>query len=203
MLAARNETHGECRSKLYKTWADMRRRCLDQKNKCWKDYGGRGISFAAEWGDFSTFRAWAIDHGFKPSLTLERADVNGNYCPENCSWVPMAAQARNRRDTVRLEAWGESKTALDWASDSRCVVSAHTLRKRARRGWDHESAISTPLQQEPSPPTAYISALGETKPVCDWATDLRCVVSHVALRMRLHRGWDPETAITQPARSKH
>ncbi|HBF42328.1 MAG TPA: hypothetical protein DDW42_01620 [Desulfobacteraceae bacterium] len=42
-----------------------------------------------------------------------------------------------------------------------------------------------------------IKILGETKTMVEWSEDERCKVSYVALRMRIHRGWDPERAVLQ------
>lgn len=42
------------------------------------------------------------------------------------------------------------------------------------------------------------SAFGETKLVCEWAEDSRCVVSLVTLKHRFRMGWEAERAITEP-----
>jgi hypothetical protein len=141
---ASRSRHGAAGSKLYGTWKSLRNRCFNPRNARYKDYGARGITVDERWAEFPAFRDWALASGFKPGLTVDRVDVDGPYAPENCRLVPMAAQARNRRDTVRLEAFGQTKLALEWAEDPRCSVSARTLRGRVQRGWPAEAAISRP-----------------------------------------------------------
>lgn len=57
----------------------------------------------------------------------------------------MIKQALNRRNTVLLTAFGETKTQGEWARDSRCnVKTAAGLMARIKRGMNHEDAITTP-----------------------------------------------------------
>ena len=110
-----------------------------------KNYGGRGIDICKEWREsYIAFRDWALSNGYQDDLTLERNEVNGNYCPENCSWITKHAQSVNKRNTNYVEAWGERKAIALWAKDPRCVMSLSALRLRLKRGWRPEEAISTP-----------------------------------------------------------
>jgi hypothetical protein len=97
-------THGKSSHPLFSHWIAMRKRCRYEKDEMYYCYGGRGIKVCEEWNtSFKAFYDWAISHGWQRGLSIERKDVNGNYCPENCCWIPMAEQSKNRRN-VRLAA---------------------------------------------------------------------------------------------------
>lgn len=93
-----NLRHGCARGeRLYKTWAGMKQRCLNPNVKGFKYYGGRGIRVCEEWMEFEPFRDWALANGYRDDLTIERVDVNGDYKPSNCTWIPKSDQSKNRR----------------------------------------------------------------------------------------------------------
>ena len=60
----------------YGAWCNMRYRCDNPDNKDYKNYGGRGITYCAEWKEFLQF---AEDMGDSPGpeYTLERVDNDG------------------------------------------------------------------------------------------------------------------------------
>lgn len=139
--------HGGSRTRLYDIWLTMRKRCSATANKMAYDlYYGRGIRVCDEWeNSFQAFKDWALANGYRDDLSIDRwPDKNGNYQPTNCRWATWEQQQRNRRDNLILTAFGESKTPPDWEEDSRCHVSARTLRRRIRDGWPVPAAITEP-----------------------------------------------------------
>jgi hypothetical protein len=81
---------GGC-SRLYNIWKGMLQRCRDTENP---HYGAKGITVCRQWQDFSTFRAWAMDNGYAPTLSIDRMDPTLGYWPANCEWVTRAENSR-------------------------------------------------------------------------------------------------------------
>ena len=88
-------THGMSATRQYQTWADMKDRCDNPKNKSYVRYGGRGITYDTSWSTFEGF--WLdMEEGYANNLTIERIDNSLGYNKANCTWVTVQEQAANR-----------------------------------------------------------------------------------------------------------
>jgi len=112
--------HGHARvqnhTRLYRIWKAMRARCLLATHSEFKNYGARGISVCKEWAaSFEAFLSWAGSSGYRESLQIDRVNVDGNYCPENCRWATQQENNQNQRrtklDPVKIKAIRIAKQA--------------------------------------------------------------------------------------------
>ena len=135
-----NTRHGQSHSALHSCWTSMKQRCLNPKNPVYQDYGGRGIKVCPEWMYFEPFYWWAMMNSYDENLTIERKDVNGNYEPKNCCWIPQSQQGGNRRTNKLLTFKGQTKAAFQWAKE--LGLNPGTVYTRLRLGWSTEEALT-------------------------------------------------------------
>lgn len=134
-----NITHGKSLTPEYKVWQGMHQRCGNPNDKSYSDYGGRGIIVCERWHAFENFLE---DMGVRPfkGASLDRKEVNGNYEPDNCRWATYVQQARNRRDNLRIEAFGKSGCLADFFDNSHSK-EYQRARELIRKGVAPEAAI--------------------------------------------------------------
>jgi hypothetical protein len=139
LLREKITKHGGYKDPVYAVWAAMRARCTSHSDPSWADYGGRGISVAERWQDYSTFVA---DMGPRPDGgTLDRVDVNGGYCVENCRWATQRQQANNRRNNQRVTYDGVTRTISEWAVFT--GIGRSCLNYRLAAGWPPKLALTS------------------------------------------------------------
>ena len=143
-----NKTHGLAhKTPLYNVWNSMKSRCYRQSDKRYQNYGARGVKVCDEWrDDFKTFYDWAIAHGYKKGLSIDRIDNNGDYCPENCRWATDLEQANNTTRNVYIEYRGKNQTVAQWAREM--GLNLTTLENRLYAGWDIERALTTTVKSK-------------------------------------------------------
>ena len=144
-IAAGKTTHDMSNSRLYRIWSDMKRRCNNARRPHYNDYGGRGIRVCAEWQSSpQAFFQWALSHGYQDDMTLERIDVNGNYEPNNCCWIPFEKQALNKRSNHRLQ-WNGQEITMKEAADLAGIAYSTICSRINFLHWTPEDALSTPV----------------------------------------------------------
>lgn len=138
----RQTKHGKCNTRLYRCWSDMKQRCTNKNFKEYANYGGRGINVCNEWkNSFINFENWAMTHGYSDGLSIDRIDIDRDYCPENCRWATYYQQARNRTNNIYIEYNGKRMIAKDWAKY--LGIPYETIRGRLNKGLSIEEVLST------------------------------------------------------------
>lgn len=131
--------HGESTTRLYKEWVAIKVRCKNENSQQYKNYGGRGIKICDDWESYIPFRDWALSNGYADNLSIDRIDVNGDYCPENCRWVDISVQSNNTRCNVYIEYDGKKQTAAQWGR--KLGIKSDTIRWRVEQGWTPEQCL--------------------------------------------------------------
>ena len=138
-VSARKATkHGACGTPEWKVWVGMRSRCAEIPSETTKDYGSRGIRVCKRWSEFENFLA---DMGPRPGsqYSIERRDANGDYCPENCYWLPRSLQSKNTRKTRLITIGDKTLCIAEWSRIS--GVDNSDIAKRLNRGVPPEEAV--------------------------------------------------------------
>jgi hypothetical protein len=126
-------------TKTYSAWVNMKTRCNNPNRNDAKNYILRGITVCDRW---ETFENFLEDMGEAPrKSSLDRIDNDKGYYKENCRWATTKEQNLNKRNNVRYEYNGESKTISEWAEEYH--IGRVTLTKRLQRGLDMKTALST------------------------------------------------------------
>lgn len=130
---------GSAKLRAYRSWTSLRDRCLNPNNPDFADYGGRGVTIAAEWDTFEQFYA---DMGDCPKgYSIERHHNDEGYNKSNCSWWPRQKQPMNKRTTIRIRYQGS-----EWCLKRLCEylkINYSVARTRYRyRGWSLARALN-------------------------------------------------------------
>lgn len=158
---------GMSQTRIYLCWARMKHRCVNENDKDFKHYGGRGIKVCAEWLDkelgFTNFYYWAMKNGYQDNLTIDRIDVNGNYEPANCRWATILEQRNNMRSNVVFTYKGKTMNLKQWSNYLGLRYS--TLCTRWKRGKSLEELFSKKVRCS----VKYVNFDGKCLSVHDWA----------------------------------
>lgn len=135
--------HGKSTTIEYQTWCRIIARCFDPSIRCWKDYGGRGITVCDRWRGDEGFVNFLSDMGERPGagFSIDRINNDGPYSPENCRWATAAQQARNTRQNFWITHNGRTQVLADWARE--LGINHKVIFARLNKfGWSVEDALT-------------------------------------------------------------
>lgn len=107
---------------------NMIQRCTNPNSTYFPRYGGRGITVCHEWRTRNNFKEWALSHGYRNDLTIDRIDNDKGYSPDNCRWVTPSQNCCNRSTTHFITAFGKRQSLMEWSRELN--ISYNTLKKR-------------------------------------------------------------------------
>lgn len=132
-------THGMSKTRTYKIYRGMLRRCSDSaRGKERKNYYDKGIRVCLRWSE--SFENFLADMGPAPEgYSIDRIDGNSWYEPNNCRWSTSTQQANNMSRNSIIEYNGRSQTIAMWAKE--IGVKQNTLYYRISRGIPIDRAM--------------------------------------------------------------
>ena len=98
---------------IYLVHNGIKQRCKNKNDKWYKYYWWRWITYDPKRDKFEWFYE-DMGASYKKWLTIERIDVNWNYCKENCVWATVLVQNRNRSNSIKYWWKCVSEWALIW-----------------------------------------------------------------------------------------
>ena len=129
--------HGDCNTRLYKIWSNMRNRCNNQFTEMFKYCGAKGIIVCSEWDNFVNFKTWALENGYTNELFIKRKDKTKNFESSNCSWVDKQINCLKN-----LKLFDFQNKITTYKELSRIYnISIGTLRQRYNKGWRNEKLV--------------------------------------------------------------
>ncbi len=126
-----------------------------------------------------TLLGWAEQSGINYSTLCHRTNRDGMTLAQALAKGPDGPHFR-----IEVTAFGETKSVAQWAVDERANCGAHAIRKRLRRGWDPEQAITAAPQADRRLGTGVpYTAFGTSMGLEDWAR--RAHIPRETLRSRM------------------
>lgn len=193
--------HGMTGARIFNIWQAMKGRCNRHSSIEYKNYGGRGITYDERWEKFESFyedmgksyEEHVKEFGEKDT-SIDRINVDGNYCKENCKWSTIKEQANNKTSTKFITYNNETHSLMQWAK--LVGIPYKTISNRLIKGWSEEDALYTPIRK----PMKFVYN-GEEHTITEWAKITG--ISRDAIDSRLTElHWNIEEALTAPVKER-
>lgn len=139
--------HGLTHHPIYNSWCCMKSRCMNPNFPEFKRYGKRGIEICNRWlKSFGNFLE-DMGHSWKPGLTIDRINNDGNYEPGNCRWATAREQCSNKRNTLKVTFNGEQRPLKQLSEEF--GINYTTVRSRLKSGASVLDALTKPIMGRP------------------------------------------------------
>jgi len=119
---------------FHKIWQGLRARTKNKNIDSYKWYGEKGIN-SDEFALFIDFYNLmyqsyldAIKRWPNETISIDRIDVNGNYCKNNCRWIPVELQEGNKSTNKWILAQLDNKRII--TKNISCFAEKFNLRRR-------------------------------------------------------------------------
>lgn len=124
--------------RLRNTHMSMKQRCYNKNNPNYKHYSAKGVTICDDWLSFEGFLKDMLD-SHVPGLTIDRIDPFGNYCKENCIWIPKSEQGMNKRRNILITFNGITQNVSRWAAEYK--IDRSTLHRQLKSGISFERIV--------------------------------------------------------------
>lgn len=120
----------------------MKRRCYNKNTINYNRYGGKGVTICDEWLDkengANNFYNWAINNSYSPNKQIDRIDFKKGYEPNNCRFVDIITQARNKSNNHLVTYNNKTHCITEWVEkineyDSNLGINNENLQLRIVR----------------------------------------------------------------------
>jgi len=160
----KNEFLSKKNSRFYKIWAGMYSRCHSKNEEHFCYYGGKGIkctefSLFVDFYDalYESYLEAIIKYKDESQVTLDRIDIEKDYCKENCRWISKFEQEQNKARNkwfLAISPFGERFFDCNKARFSRehdikrvtinsCLIYGYTNRE----GWKFRYLTKEEIEQ--------------------------------------------------------
>ena len=122
----------------------MKQRCYNPNTDSFKNYGAKGIVICDEWiQNPNEFYKWAYENGYGPKMSIERKDITKGYSPENCTFIPLDDQSKNRSVNYMISLNNKTQCLADWCTELN--LNYTTAQNRAWRHMTVDEILFLPL----------------------------------------------------------
>ena len=143
-------THWMSKGRFYRIYRWIKNRCNLPSDYNYHCYGGRWIK--CEWNTFNDFyytmyKSYIehVEKYWEKDTTIERIDVNGNYCVENCRRATIKEQGNNTRFNLKIEHDWVKYPSLRVLCES-LNLNYNTVYKRVYLEWQDVNEAIRELQ---------------------------------------------------------